>query len=1048
MTSGTIGGFTLGALARTNATTYTATFTIAEFGADVAAGVDIDVNNLILTDTAGNTSVAYGTDISQAADPIDANSPIIGSVAVSPDGLTAKIGDAITATITAAGAQADLSLVGVCTINTVDVFGSFVNNADGTYTLTYNVNEGDDDVASNTLAISCALQEPSLNTVTASSFDANTLVIDANTPTLSNITYSSDNADSTLAKAGDTIYLEFQASETLSSTPPPTVTFASGGVGVANVVLVGDGDGTCGDAGPANDVWTACYTVDPTDTDGLVTFTIDYADVALNAGLQETAVDDASTVDVDVTAPGFAPVNPVLALLQDGTTSPTVPVAMWYYYQGVSQWMEFTVESDEALSAAYVCTESVENDDPITGLCADEPAFLANSIMTTDNTLGGNLYRFEIDIDNDFGGYPTQVSGYAMNFKLVDAAGNIGYSAGPQHAFTGVWNVNPYDFTGLDNVGTTDWSQDIPDFTNVTNLSFTMNMGAGDLGSLVLDGPIDLTDNSVISNLSALGTSLLIGGGDGSGDAVLGMDASALTALNTSATMTALVPGSRPGIVLYADDGTTVIGYVPSSTGDGVTINDVGGSGDDITFTSFVGNVITFSTTGFSQFGTDNTAPTVTTFSPLDNATGVAIATNLVLTFDENVQVGTGNVVIKKSADDSIVETIDITGGLVTFNGTTGVTINPTASLLNNTGYYVQIANTSILDMVGNAYAGIADTTTWNFTTIALPSSGGGSNLPVDTNLPVATSISIAGGAVQTSSQSVTLALSATNAAQMMISNTPDFTGAVWETYATNKAWTLTQNYETKTVYAKFKNAAGSVSSVISDTIAYVQVVTIIETPIEDANLITQDPAPAPALPPQVTIGSLVKRADMTSVYFIDQDNRRHAFPNSAVFLSYYPDFSGVQTITAATMSEIPLGNNVTMRPGTYLVKIQSDPKVYAVAPYGVLKWITTEQLAVSLYGSDWATRIIDVEPTFFSNYQTGSSITTAIHPTGSAFSYLGDSKVYYVEGGNKRYVSPDVFISNKFQNKFISRNISTSIAYPDGADLPSQGMEVIMTLR
>lgn len=70
----TIGGFTLGSLAKTNDTTYTATFTVAAAGTDVAAGSDIPVS-ITLVDPAGNESTQFTTAISQNADAIDANAP-------------------------------------------------------------------------------------------------------------------------------------------------------------------------------------------------------------------------------------------------------------------------------------------------------------------------------------------------------------------------------------------------------------------------------------------------------------------------------------------------------------------------------------------------------------------------------------------------------------------------------------------------------------------------------------------------------------------------------------------------------------------------------------------------------------------------------------------------------------------------------------------------------------------------------------------------------------------------------------------------------------
>ncbi len=74
LTSGTIGGFTLGSLTKSNNTTYTATFTVAEGGTDVAAGSTIPVN-LVLTDPAGNASTTFTTGIAQADDSINAKTP-------------------------------------------------------------------------------------------------------------------------------------------------------------------------------------------------------------------------------------------------------------------------------------------------------------------------------------------------------------------------------------------------------------------------------------------------------------------------------------------------------------------------------------------------------------------------------------------------------------------------------------------------------------------------------------------------------------------------------------------------------------------------------------------------------------------------------------------------------------------------------------------------------------------------------------------------------------------------------------------------------------
>jgi len=96
---------------------------------------------------------------------------------------------------------------------------------------------------------------------------------------------------------------------------------------------------------------------------------------------------------------------------------------------------------------------------------------------------------------------------------------------------------------------------------------------------------------------------------------------------------------------------------------------------------------------------------------------------------------------------------------------------------------------------------------------------GGGSTPPSDTTPPSNTSVSISAGASTTSTLSVSLTLAATDATQMIISNDAGFAGASWETYATTKSWTLTSGDGVKTVYARFKDAAGNMSVATSDTI-------------------------------------------------------------------------------------------------------------------------------------------------------------------------------------------------------------------------------------
>ncbi len=112
----------------------------------------------------------------------------------------------------------------------------------------------------------------------------------------------------------------------------------------------------------------------------------------------------------------------------------------------------------------------------------------------------------------------------------------------------------------------------------------------------------------------------------------------------------------------------------------------------------------------------DITPPNCTvTLSPLDNATGVALNANLVMTCSENVQIGTGNIVITHTGVGTF-ESIPITDPRVSIVGNT-ITINPTGTFASLTNYHVTIAAGVIEDTSGNDFAGISGNTTWNFIT-------------------------------------------------------------------------------------------------------------------------------------------------------------------------------------------------------------------------------------------------------------------------------------------------------------------------------------------
>ena len=125
-----------------------------------------------------------------------------------------------------------------------------------------------------------------------------------------------------------------------------------------------------------------------------------------------------------------------------------------------------------------------------------------------------------------------------------------------------------------------------------------------------------------------------------------------------------------------------------------------------------------------------------------------------------------------------------------------------------------------------------------------------------------------------------------------------------------------------------------------------------------------------------LNFGDLIK-ASTPAVYYYGADGKRYVFPNAKTFLTWYNDFSAVKTISDAQLAAIQIGGNVTYRPGVKMVKITTDPKVYAIDMHGTLRWINTEQLAIQLYGANWNSLVEDVSDAFFINYKMGSQINS-----------------------------------------------------------------------
>ena len=138
--------------------------------------------------------------------------------------------------------------------------------------------------------------------------------------------------------------------------------------------------------------------------------------------------------------------------------------------------------------------------------------------------------------------------------------------------------------------------------------------------------------------------------------------------------------------------------------------------------------------------------------------------------------------------------------------------------------------------------------------------------------------------------------------------------------------------------------------------------------------------------------GNLVKLPDDgnpytqsdTTVYYYGRDCQRHSFPNADVYFSWYPNFDGVQTVSPDVLSQMPLGKNVTFRPGKSLVKMYGSNRVYLVTHGGMLRWVPNESYGDSMFGyvlgSNWKYQVHDLSDAFVTNYQYGSTLDYSVN--------------------------------------------------------------------
>ena len=172
-------------------------------------------------------------------------------------------------------------------------------------------------------------------------------------------------------------------------------------------------------------------------------------------------------------------------------------------------------------------------------------------------------------------------------------------------------------------------------------------------------------------------------------------------------------------------------GFIAIATTSGITYSDTGLSAStaydytvqafDTTFNysalSSTSTATTSAPSGGGGGGGGPVAPTVTAFSPVNGAVNVSPTTTLSITMSQLVNKVSGNILVRRYSDSVVVDTIDVSQGQVTMNGTI-VNIALTGALAQNTQYYVEVPAGSFSTQSGGNFAGFSGNSTWSFTTV------------------------------------------------------------------------------------------------------------------------------------------------------------------------------------------------------------------------------------------------------------------------------------------------------------------------------------------
>ncbi len=173
-------------------------------------------------------------------------------------------------------------------------------------------------------------------------------------------------------------------------------------------------------------------------------------------------------------------------------------------------------------------------------------------------------------------------------------------------------------------------------------------------------------------------------------------------------------PVSNSTAVVSEDDATSV-GMVAATDAYYINYRFTAVTGENLVITAIQHNA----NNSWHLYGMscEQVQPTLKVMYPADEGVGMLVNADLMATFSAYVVKGTGNIILRRSSDDSVVETIDVNSAAVTVNNAQ-VTLNPSSNLETNTSYYVEMDGGAFIDHADRSCPAVTGNSRWNFTTM------------------------------------------------------------------------------------------------------------------------------------------------------------------------------------------------------------------------------------------------------------------------------------------------------------------------------------------